>query len=96
MRLYQAAAAISAPIAKAYSTNIGWQRDLSVSQEKIGEVLHAQGNLSAALASFRAALVIRDRLAKADPANGVWQYELGVSNERIGDVLMAQGDLAES
>jgi tetratricopeptide (TPR) repeat protein len=82
LRLYQAAAAIGEPIANAHPTNTGWQRDLSVSQEKIGEVLHAQGKLHAALASFRAALAIRDRLAKADLANGVWQYELGVTDRR--------------
>ena len=29
--------------------NAGWQRDLSVSQDRIGDVLRAQGNLPAAL-----------------------------------------------
>jgi len=36
-------------------------------------VQRAQGNLPAALESFRAALAIRDRLAKADPGNAGWQ-----------------------
>ena len=33
--------------------NAGWQRDLSVSQDNIGNVLSAQGDLSAALAASR-------------------------------------------
>ena len=37
------------PFAKADPGNAVWQRDLSVSYEKVGEVLRAQGNLAAAL-----------------------------------------------
>jgi hypothetical protein len=33
--------------------NAGWQRDLSVSHNKIGDVQRAQGDLTAALASYR-------------------------------------------
>src|SRR6516162_2568307 len=66
----------------------------SVSYNKIGAVLVAQGNLLEALKSYRDSLAIADRLAQADLGNAGWQYDLGISNERIGDVLMAQGDLA--
>ncbi len=70
------------------------QRDLSVSYNKVGAVLVAQGHLAEALTSFEAGLDIIERVAKADPGNARWQYDLGISNERIGDIQMAQGNLA--
>ena len=46
-----------------------WQRDLSVSLRKIGDVLLAQGKLDEALKAYRDSLAIRERLAAADPSN---------------------------
>jgi tetratricopeptide (TPR) repeat protein len=86
---FTAALAIAERLAKADPGNAGWQRDLSVSYNRIGDVLVAQGNLPEALKSYRDGQTIFERLAKAD-----WQYDLGISNERMGDVQMAQGDLA--
>jgi hypothetical protein len=57
--------AIADRLAKADPGNTEWQRDLSVSYEKTGDVLVAQGNLPEALKSFRDSLAIRDRLAKS-------------------------------
>ena len=52
--------------------NADWQRDLSVSHDKIGDVLVAQGNLPGALAAYRDGLAImRDgwpRPTRATPA----------------------------
>jgi tetratricopeptide (TPR) repeat protein len=81
-------------LARADPGNAGWQRDLSVSHERIGDVQRAQGDLAAAQLSFQAALAIRERLAQADPGNAGWQRDLSVSHDRIGDVQKAQGDLA--
>ena len=80
-------------LAKADPGNAGWQRDLSVSHTKIGDVLAAQGNLPAALEAYTASLAIADRLAKADPGNAGWQRDLSVSHNKIGDVLVEQGNL---
>jgi hypothetical protein len=52
--------AIRERLAKADPNNAGWQRDLTVSYNKVGDVLVAQGNLTEALKSFR------DGLAAAD------------------------------
>ena len=90
---YQASLAISDRLAKADPGNAGWQRDLSVSHNKIGDVQRAQGDLPAALTSYQASLAISERLAKADPGNAGWQRDLSVSHDRIGDVQRAQGDL---
>jgi tetratricopeptide (TPR) repeat protein len=90
---YRDASADADSLAKADPTNAGWQRDLSVSYDKVGDVLQAQGDLPGALKAHRDSLAIRDRRAKADPANAAWQRDLSVSYDRIGDVLTAQGDL---
>ncbi len=71
----------------------GNQRDLSVSYNKTGDVLVAQGDLTTALSRYGSGLEIRARLAKSDPGNAQWQRDLSVSYERTGDVLVAQGDL---
>jgi tetratricopeptide (TPR) repeat protein len=81
-------------LAKSDPGNSGWQRDLSVSDDKVGDVQVAQGDLAGALTSYRNSLAIRDRLAKSDPGNAGWQRDLSVSYERVGDVQVAQGDLA--
>jgi tetratricopeptide (TPR) repeat protein len=76
--------------------NAGWQRDLSVSHNKIGNVLVAQGDLAAALASYRASHAIFERLAEADPGNAGWQRDLAISNERLGDIYAREGNSAEA
>ena len=74
--------------------NREWQRDLSVSHNKVGDVQVAQGDLAAALKSYQAGLEIRQTLARVDPGNREWQRDLSVSHEKVGDVQVAQGDLA--
>jgi len=73
--------------------NVEWQRDLSVSQDRVGNVLLALGDLAGALVSYRDSLAVRQRLVAADPGNTEWQQYLGVSHNKVGDVLIAQGDL---
>ncbi|MDP8256308.1 MAG: tetratricopeptide repeat protein [Candidatus Alcyoniella australis] len=81
-------------LATADPSNTGWQRDLSVSHNKLGDVLRAQGDLAGALREYRAALEISERLATADPSNAKRQRDLSISHEKLGNVLRAQGDLA--
>jgi hypothetical protein len=69
LSIYQASLAIADRLAKADPSNASWQRDLSISHRKIGDVQLAQGNLPAALTSYQASHDIFDRLAKADPSN---------------------------
>ncbi|MEN0078146.1 MAG: TIR domain-containing protein, partial [Pseudomonadota bacterium] len=75
-------------------TRTGWQRDLSVSLERVGDVLKAQGQLSDALERFEESRKIFARLAEADPGNAGWQRDLSVSLNKVGDVLKAQGQLS--
>jgi tetratricopeptide (TPR) repeat protein/pimeloyl-ACP methyl ester carboxylesterase len=96
LKSYRDGLSIAERLAQADPGNAGWQRDLSVSFERVGDVLVAQGNLAEALKSFRGGLAIRERLAQADPGNAGWQRNLSVSFDRVGDVLVAQGNLPVS
>ncbi|HRD65405.1 MAG TPA: tetratricopeptide repeat protein, partial [Candidatus Competibacter sp.] len=93
LKAYRDSLAIADRLAQADPGNAGWQRDLSVSYDRIGDVLVAQGSLPEALKAYRDSLAIADRLAQADPGNAGWQHDLSVSYEKIGDVLVAQGNL---
>jgi tetratricopeptide (TPR) repeat protein len=80
--------------AAADPANAGWQRDLSVSRNKLGDMAVAAGDLAGAREHFEAGLDIAVRLAAADPANTEWQRDLSVCHNRLGDVAVAAGDLA--
>ncbi len=67
--------------------NTGDERDLSVSHNKIGDVLVSQGNLPEAVKSYAAGLAIRERLARSDAGNTDWQRDLIVSCVKIAQVF---------
>jgi tetratricopeptide (TPR) repeat protein len=73
--------------------NTEWQRDLSVSHDRIGDVRQAQGDLPGALDFYDKGLKIAVQLADTDPDNTERQRDLSISHERIGDVRRAQGGL---
>ena len=83
----------AARLAAADPANTGWQRDLSISHNKLGDVAVAAGDLAAARAAYQASQDIRTRLAAADPANTEWQRDLSISHGKLGDVAVAAGDL---
>jgi tetratricopeptide (TPR) repeat protein len=57
-------------------------------------VLVEQGNLAAALDTYKAALAIRERLARERSSDANAQQLPSVSLNKIGDVLRLQGNLA--
>ncbi|MGZ8396702.1 MAG: hypothetical protein ACXW3X_09325, partial [Rhodoplanes sp.] len=63
--------------------NVGLQRDIAVSHNKIGDALAAQGATDDALKSYRAGLAIRERLVAQDPANAQLQWDLLVLQWRL-------------
>jgi tetratricopeptide (TPR) repeat protein len=91
---YREAGALADRLAKANPNDAGWQRDLSVSNERVGDIALAQGDLAAALPHYRSSLdrmiPIRDR----DPSNADLQRFTSVTLQKIGEVLVAQGKLA--
>ena len=56
--------------------NTQWQRDLSVSYNKLGDVAVAQGKLDEAARAYGDGLAIRKKLAAVDPGNTQWQRAL--------------------
>jgi len=64
-----------------------WQRDLSISHNKIGDVLLGQGDASAALAEYRKGMAIAERLAASDPGRAEWQRDLIVSCVKLAKAV---------
>ena len=70
------------------------QRDLSVSQSKLGDFYQrrgAAGDAERALAAYQASLATRERLVAANPADAQAQRDLSVSQERLGDFYQRRG-----
>ena len=76
--------------AKTDPTNTQWQRDLSVSYERIGDLQNAEGKRPEALASYQAGLAIAKSLAELDKANTEWQTDLVVSAWKISALVDAK------
>ena len=94
LRAYMTAKASAEAALAGDPRNTQWQRDLSVSYDRIGDVQAALGDSAAALKSFQAGLAIAEGLAAGDPRNTQWQRDLSVSYNKIGNVQAAQGDSA--
>ncbi len=92
---YQASLDIRVRLAAADPANTEWQRDLSVSHDRLGDVaVGGRGPGRRPRPPTRPAWTSRVRLAAADPANTEWQRDLSVSHDKLGDVAGAAGDLA--
>ncbi|MBL8398251.1 MAG: CHAT domain-containing protein [Candidatus Accumulibacter sp.] len=65
------AVALGQELAAADPSNAEWQRDLSLSLAKLGDVELAQGDLAGAQARFEDSRTISARLAAADPSNEI-------------------------
>lgn len=89
---YQEAHLLAKQLANSDPANTEWQRDLSVSHDRIGEVLMAQGDGAGALAAYREGQAINEALAGSNPDDTKLQRDLAASHISIGDVLVAQGE----
>jgi len=70
-------------LAAADPSSASLQRDLSVSFNKVGEVLVAQGDLVGARARFQESLELIKRLAAADPSSARLQRDVWASMWRL-------------
>ena len=95
-RDYEEAHRMSQKLAVGDPSNREWQRDLSFSYYKLGNVAVAQGRLPEAAQAYRDSLAIGKTLAADDPGNTQWQRDLSLSYERLGDVALAQGKLEDA
>lgn len=62
---------------------------VSVSHDRVGDMLAAQGNRTGALAAYRDSMMIRERLARQDPGNVQWQRDLLASTWKSGTTALA-------
>lgn len=72
------------------------QRDVSVSLNKLGDVLVSPGDLSGARARFQESLDLIKRLATSDLSSASLQRDASFSLKKLGDVLIEQGDLSSA
>jgi hypothetical protein len=86
MARYKEGHAIMERLARAEPGRADYQRDLSVSYERMGELYRALGQGEAAQAAFQKALEIRERLARAEPGRADYQWDLFVSLWRAADI----------
>jgi tetratricopeptide (TPR) repeat protein len=73
-----------------------YQRDVSVSYEKLGDLQQTLGDGDQALKLFTASLEIRERLAAAEPGRADYQRDVSVSYNKLGDMLAQAGDRAQA
>ena len=73
-----------------------YQRDLSVSYNRLGDIEAALGHGDVAQSHFRQGLDIAERLAAAEPGRDDYQRDLSVSYERLGSAAAAAGQTDEA
>jgi len=87
---YAGSLAIRKKLASGDPSNIEWQRDLSISYNKLGNVALAQSNLDEAARNYGEDLAIAEKLAARDPSNADWQRDIAVSCVRLADLAVRQ------
>jgi tetratricopeptide (TPR) repeat protein len=96
LKSYSDSLAIAKRVARSDPGNPNWQREVSVSYNKVGEVQVAQGDLKAAVKSYTEALTIRERLAKSNPGNADWQRDLWFSYAIVADAYRKSNEIAKA
>jgi tetratricopeptide (TPR) repeat protein len=89
---YQAALAIAQVLAEMDLANAEWQWDLSVSYQKVGDILRVQDDHAGAHIAYQAALTIAQRLGQMDPTNAAWQGKLSFMLTQIARTYELLGD----
>ncbi len=72
------------------------QRDLSISYNKLGDLLLQEGKGGEARKAYEDGLAISRKLAEEDPHNAQAQRDLSISYERLGDLLRQEGKGGEA
>ncbi len=70
--------------AQAEPDRADYQRDLSISYNKLGDLYRALGQGEQALKLYQQSLHIADRLAQAEPDRADYQRDLSISYQRLG------------
>ncbi|MCX6874036.1 MAG: TIR domain-containing protein [Verrucomicrobia bacterium] len=73
--------------------NANWQRKLTDSLDRLGDLAMDQGDLAGAFRYVSESKAIAERLATTDPTNVGWQRDIWMANIKLGDLATAQGDI---
>jgi tetratricopeptide (TPR) repeat protein len=87
------ALSLSRGLAERDPDNPVWQRDVSVTLNRLGSIALGSSELAEALKADEEALGIMRRLNEQDPNNATWQQELAISLSGIGNVKSQTGDV---
>ena len=88
---YQSSLEIAQRLAAAEPDRADYQRDLSVSYERMGDLYVALGQGEAARDAYQKDLEIAQRLAAAEPGRADYQVDLAISLMRVGTLKGAEG-----
>ena len=80
---------ITERLAAADPDNAEYQRDLSISHERLGNLAIASGDSATAEQPYRTSLSIAERLTAADPDNAEYQRDLSISHDKLGNLSQA-------
>ena len=83
---YQQLLKLTMKLVEAEPDNTEWQRDLSVSHNKVGDMHQANGDGVSALKAYEDGLAIAKRLVELDPSVVEWQTDLAVSYYKLSQV----------
>ncbi|MEM9460148.1 MAG: tetratricopeptide repeat protein [Myxococcota bacterium] len=93
---YERALEVLKRLAEGDPSNSTWQRDLSISYEKVGNVARGMGDLEGARGHYERALGVSKCLAEEDSSDSTWQRDLSISYDNVGDIARDMGDLEEA
>ena len=74
-------------LAKSNASNTEWSHNLVGIYDRIGDVQRSQGDLNAALQSYRSATEIGNKLMALDVENAQWQADLAYCHWEIAYLL---------
>jgi len=77
--------------AEAHPDRAEYQRDLSVSYNKMGDLYRSLGQGEQAREAYGSSLAIAERLASSEPERADYQRDLSVSYNKMGDLYVSLG-----
>jgi tetratricopeptide (TPR) repeat protein len=92
---YRQARTIAESRDKADLANLGWQYDLAISNERIGDLLMALGDYGEALKSYQAQQEVLSRMANGDPDHADRKSDPAVPDIKARNAPVGQDRLAE-
>src|SRR5262249_40648294 len=91
-RVYKEGLTIIRGLVQRYPDNSRWQRELSVSLNKVGDVKLQEDDTDGARAHYSEALTIVGNLTERDPKNLLWLRDVALSLSKVGDVRLRASD----